>query len=80
MLIAYALLLLDRAGLGGPQGSADAIARLVGVMGEQALARGPGFARQLHGGGLARRLYDEDRVSRRPRASWRSGRRSFRSR
>jgi gamma-glutamyltranspeptidase / glutathione hydrolase len=63
VLIAYALLLLDRAGLGGPQGSADAIARLVGVMGEQALARGPGFARQLHGGGLARRLYDEDRVS-----------------
>ena len=63
VLIAYALLLLDRAGLGGPQGSADAIARLVGVMGEQALARGPGFARQLHGGGLARRLYDEGRVS-----------------
>ena len=63
VLIAYALLLLDRAGLGGPQGSADAIARLVGVMGEQALARGPGFGRQLHGGGLARRLYDEQRVS-----------------
>jgi gamma-glutamyltranspeptidase/glutathione hydrolase len=63
VLIAYALLLLDRAGLGGPQGSADAIARLVGVMGEQALARGPGFARQLHAGGLARRLYDESRVS-----------------
>jgi gamma-glutamyltranspeptidase / glutathione hydrolase len=63
VLIAYALLLLDRAGLGGSPGSADAIARLVGVMGEQALARGPGFARQLHGGGLARRLYDEDRVS-----------------
>ena len=62
VLIAYALLLLDRAGLGGPHGSADEIARLVGVMGEQALARGPG-ARQLHGGGLARRLYDEDRVS-----------------
>jgi gamma-glutamyltranspeptidase/glutathione hydrolase len=63
VLIAYGLLLLDRAGLGGPHGSADAIARLVGVMGEQMLARGPGFARQLHGGGLARRLYDEDRVS-----------------
>ena len=63
VLIAYALLLLDRAGLGGQQGSADAIARLVGVMGEQALARGPGFARQLYGGGLARRLYHEDRVS-----------------
>ena len=62
-LIAYALLLLDRAGLGGAQGSADAIARLVGVMGEEGLVRGPGFARQLHGGGLARRLYDEHRVS-----------------
>ena len=32
-------------------------------MREQALARGPGFARELHRGGLARRLYDEDRVS-----------------
>ena len=61
-VLILALLLLDRAGLGGPHGSADEIARLVGVMGEQALARGPGFA-QLHGGGLARRLYDEDRVS-----------------
>ncbi|HEU4942757.1 MAG TPA: gamma-glutamyltransferase [Gaiellaceae bacterium] len=63
ILIAYGLLLLDRAGLGGPAGSADAIGRLVGVMGEQALARGPGFARLLHGGGLARELYDERRVA-----------------
>ncbi len=63
VLICYALLLMDRAGLGGPPGSADAIARLVGVMGEQVLARGPGFARQLHGGGLARRLYDDQRLS-----------------
>jgi gamma-glutamyltranspeptidase / glutathione hydrolase len=63
VLVAYALLLLDLVGLGGTPGSADAIGRLVGVMGEQALARGPGFARQLHGGGLARRLYDERRVS-----------------
>jgi gamma-glutamyltranspeptidase / glutathione hydrolase len=63
VLVAYGLLLLDRAGLAGTPGSAAAIGRLVGVMGEQALARGPGFARQLHGGGLARRLYDERRVS-----------------
>ena len=61
-LIAYGLLLLDRVGLGGRPGSAAAIARLVGVMGEQILARGPGFARQLHGGGLARQLYDDRRV------------------
>lgn len=63
VLVAYGLLLLDRVGLGGTPGSAGAVGRLVGVMGEQALARGPGFARQLHGGGLARRLYDEQRVS-----------------
>jgi gamma-glutamyltranspeptidase/glutathione hydrolase len=63
VLIAYGLLLLDRVGLGGPPGSADAIERLVGVMGEQALAGGPGFARQLHGGGLARQLHDERRVA-----------------
>lgn len=63
VLIAYGLLLLDQVGLGGQPGSADAIARLVGVLGEQALARGPGFARQLHSGGLARKLYDESRVA-----------------
>jgi gamma-glutamyltranspeptidase/glutathione hydrolase len=63
VLIAYGLLLLDRAGLGGAAGSAGAIARLVGVMGEQALAGGPGFARQLHGGGLAGQLHDERRVA-----------------
>lgn len=63
VLIAYALLLLDRVGLGGRYGSAASIRRLVGVMGEQALAGGPGFARQLHGGGLARQLYDDSRVA-----------------
>jgi gamma-glutamyltranspeptidase / glutathione hydrolase len=62
-LIAYGLLLLDRAGLGGGPGSSAAMARLVGVMGEQILARGPGFARQLHGGGLARQLYDDRRIA-----------------
>jgi gamma-glutamyltranspeptidase/glutathione hydrolase len=63
VLLAYGLLLLDRVGLGGPPGSADAISRLVAVMREQILARGPGFARQLHGGGLARRLLADDRVA-----------------
>jgi gamma-glutamyltranspeptidase / glutathione hydrolase len=63
VLIAYALLLLDRVGLGGGPGSADAIARLVGAMDEVARAGGPGFARQLHGGGLARQLYDDRRVT-----------------
>lgn len=63
VLIAYGLLLLDQVGLGGGPGSAAAIARLVGVMGEQTLARGPGFARQLHGGGLARQLHDDHRVA-----------------
>jgi gamma-glutamyltranspeptidase/glutathione hydrolase len=63
VLLAYGLLLLDRVGPGGPPGSADAIARLVAVMREQILARGPGFARQLHGGGLARQLLADDRVA-----------------
>lgn len=63
VLIAYGLLLLDQAGLGGRAGSAGAISRLVGVMGEQARAGGPGFARQLHGGGLAGQLHDEQRVA-----------------
>lgn len=63
VLIAYGLMLLDRVGLGGRPGSAAAMARLVGVMGEQVLARGPGFARQLHGGGLARQLYDDRRLA-----------------
>jgi len=63
VLIAYGLRLLDRAGLGGPTGSADAIARLVEVMGEQNAARGGGFQRELFRGGLAQRLCDEERVS-----------------
>jgi len=63
VLIAYGLRLLDRAGLGGPAGSADAIARLVEVMGEQNAARAGGFQRELFRGGLAQRLCDEVRVS-----------------
>ena len=63
VLIAYGLRLLDSAGLGGPPGSAEAIARLVEVMGEQETARGPGFQRELFRGGLAQRLCDEQQVS-----------------
>jgi gamma-glutamyltranspeptidase / glutathione hydrolase len=62
VLIAYGLRVLDRAGLGGPSGTADAIARLVGVMGEQNDARGPGFTRELFRGRLAERLCEDARV------------------
>ena len=62
VLIAYGLRLLDRAGLGGPLGSADAIARLAQVMSEQTAARGPAFTRGLHRGGLARRLCEDEHV------------------
>jgi gamma-glutamyltranspeptidase/glutathione hydrolase len=63
ILIAYGLRLLDRVGLGGQAGTADAVARLVGVMREQALARAPGFAGRLHGGGLARQLCAEENIA-----------------
>jgi gamma-glutamyltranspeptidase / glutathione hydrolase len=62
VLIGYGLRLLDRAGLGGPPGSAGAIARLADVMREQLQARGPGFSRELFRGGLARRLVEDARV------------------
>src|SRR4029453_3985508 len=62
VLLAYGLRMLDRAGLGGEPGTADAIARLVEVMREQNAVRGPGFARELFRGGLARRLCEDERV------------------
>jgi gamma-glutamyltranspeptidase / glutathione hydrolase len=62
VLIAFGLRLLDRAGLGGRSGSAGAIARLVEVMAEQNLARGPGFTRELFRGRLAERLCADERV------------------
>ena len=62
VLLAYGLRILDRAGLGGTAGSADAIARLVEVMREQTLARGTGFSRDLYRGGLAARLAAEDTI------------------
>jgi gamma-glutamyltranspeptidase/glutathione hydrolase len=63
VLIAYALRILDQTGLGGPPGTAGAIARLVEVMKEQRLARGGAFTRELFRGGLARRLVEEERVN-----------------
>ncbi len=62
VLIAYGLRLLDRVGLGGAPGTADAIARMVEVMGAQDEVLGPGFRRELFRGGLAERLCEEGRV------------------
>jgi gamma-glutamyltranspeptidase/glutathione hydrolase len=63
VLIAYGLRMLDRAGLGGTAGAADAISRLVEVMAEQNRARGRGFTRELFRGGLAERLCEDERVN-----------------
>ena len=62
VLIAYGLALLERLD-GGPAGSAEAISALVEVMREQTRARGPGFSRGLHRGGLARRLLDASELT-----------------
>ena len=63
VLIAYGLRMLDRAGLGGELGTAEAISRLVEVMAEQNQARGTGFTRELFRGGLAERLCEDERVN-----------------
>lgn len=60
VLIGYALELLERAPELGRSGSAEAIDLLVAVMREQARIRDLRFARELHRGGLARRLYGEE--------------------
>jgi gamma-glutamyltranspeptidase/glutathione hydrolase len=57
ILIAYALQLLSRLGVGGPPGSAEAISRLAEVMREQTRARGGSFTSDLYRGGLASRLF-----------------------
>jgi gamma-glutamyltranspeptidase/glutathione hydrolase len=59
VLIGLGVRLIDGLGLGGPPGSAEAMAQLVEIMREQEIARGGPFSRQLYRGGLARRLYDE---------------------
>ena len=61
VLIGYGLTLLDRLP-GRAPGSVEAMAQLVGVMREQARARGGRFTTELYRGGLTRRLYDEQAV------------------
>ena len=58
LLIGLGLRLLDRIGLAGPPGSAEAISQLVEIMRAQEEARGPSFAGDLYRGGLQRKLYD----------------------
>jgi gamma-glutamyltranspeptidase/glutathione hydrolase len=57
VLLAYGLALLERMPT-TRAGSAEAIAALAEVMREQGVARGGSFSRDLHRGGLARRLLD----------------------
>jgi gamma-glutamyltranspeptidase / glutathione hydrolase len=59
ILIGLGVRVLDRLGLAGPPGSAEAMAQLVEIMREQEIARGGPFTRQLYRGGLARRIYDD---------------------
>jgi gamma-glutamyltranspeptidase/glutathione hydrolase len=59
VLLAYGLRLLERVDLGEP-GGPEAIRCLVEVMREQARVRDRRFARELHRGGLARRLEGEE--------------------
>jgi gamma-glutamyltranspeptidase/glutathione hydrolase len=63
VLIGYALLLLARLGVGGPAGSAEAIARIAEVMREQTRVREGAFASELYRGGLARRLFADRAVT-----------------
>jgi len=61
-LVAFALGVLDRLGPPDEPGSARQIARLAEVMREATRARGRRFMRDLHRGGLARRLLSEERI------------------
>jgi gamma-glutamyltranspeptidase/glutathione hydrolase len=61
-LIAFALGVLDRLGPPDEPGSARQIARLAEVMREATRARGGMFLRDLHRGGLARRLLADERI------------------
>ena len=62
VLIAFGLRLLDRLELGGPAGSAGALAALAEVMREQGRARGGSFGTDLFRGGLAARLLADGSV------------------
>jgi gamma-glutamyltranspeptidase/glutathione hydrolase len=63
LLIGLGISLLDRLGPAGMPGSAEAIAQLVEIMREQDAARNEAFARDLHRGGLSRRLLDKRAVA-----------------
>ena len=63
VLIGYGLCILDRLGAGGPPGSAGAMARLVEIMREQNRARDRRFGRDLHRGGLVRKLFEDDALA-----------------
>jgi gamma-glutamyltranspeptidase/glutathione hydrolase len=68
LLIAYGLALLERLagrGAGGAAGagSVEAVSALVEVMREQLNARGAGFSRGLHRGGMAARLLGDAEVT-----------------
>ena len=62
-LVAFALGVLDRLGPPDEPGSARQIARLAEVMREATRARGRRFMRDLHRGGLARRLLSDERIA-----------------
>jgi len=62
ILIGLGVRLLDGLGVGGPPGSAEAIAHVVEIMRAQEAARDDAFSRDLYRGGLARRLYDSRAV------------------
>jgi len=62
VLIGYGLRLLEALGSSDRPGSAEAMSRLVEVMREQGRARSGSFVRDLHRGGLARRLYAEEHL------------------
>jgi gamma-glutamyltranspeptidase/glutathione hydrolase len=68
VLIGLGLRLLDRVGVAGPPGSAEAMAQLVEIMRALEAARGGTFASQLYRGGLARRLFDATALAERVRA------------
>jgi gamma-glutamyltranspeptidase / glutathione hydrolase len=63
VLIGYGLLLLDRLGLAGPPGSAEAIAQLVEIARQQNRVRERGFTKALYRGGLAAQLHSAQSVA-----------------
>jgi gamma-glutamyltranspeptidase/glutathione hydrolase len=62
VLIGLGIRLLDRLGLAGEPGSAEAMAQLAEIMHAQEASRDKRFSRELYRGGLARRLYSPGAV------------------